>query len=120
MRVEAPPGPNGSVPRLEVMGGSVEHGTSSACSLVRPSGPDASVSMAIEDGQAFWLQSPPTSVLVMVGVVDEPSAALDGSLVRSLANGQAVILPSVPRPYQWQAQLSSLGTRSFEACSAPA
>jgi len=120
IRVEAPPRANGSAPRLEIKGGTVEGGTSSACGLVLPANPDAVVSIAIEDGQAFWLESPPAGVLLMVSVVDEPSAALDGSLAKSLANGQAVILPSLPAPYRWQAQLVSLGTQSFEVCSAPA
>lgn len=120
VRIVAPPGSGGSAPQLTVKGGSVDRGTSSSCSLVRPSGPDAAVMIAIQDGQAFWLQSPPTGALLRVGVVDKPSAALDESVGKSLTNGQAVVLPSLPTPYRWQVQLTSLGTQSFEVCSAPA
>jgi hypothetical protein len=118
IRIVAPPGSGGSAPQLEIKGGSVEAGTSSGCSLVRPSSPDAAVSMAIEDGHAFWLQSPPAGVLLMVGVADKPSAAIDGSVRKALANGQAVVLPTLPAPYGWQVRLESLGTQSFEVCSA--
>jgi len=76
--------------------------------------------MAIEDGQAFWLQSPPAGVLLMVGVADKPSAAIDGSVGKALANSQAVVLPALPAPYRWQAQFVSLGQKSFEVCMAPA
>jgi hypothetical protein len=116
----APPSSGGSAPQLTVKAGSAERGASSNCSLVRPSGPDAAVMIAIQDGQAFWLQSPPTGVLLRVGVVDKPSAALDESVGKSLANGQAVVLPGLPTPYRWQVQLTSLGTQSFEVCSGPA
>jgi hypothetical protein len=118
IRTVASPSANGSAPQLEIKGGSVEAGTSSGCSLVRPSSPDAAVSMAIEDGQAFWLQSPPAGVLLMVGVADKPSAAIDGSVRKALANGQAVVLPTLPAPYGWQVRLESLGMQSFEVCSA--
>jgi hypothetical protein len=120
IRVEAPPGVSGSAPQLTVKGGTVERSTSNGCSLVQPSSPDAAVSMAIEGGHAFWLQSPPTGVLLMVGVTDRPSALMDGPGGRALANGQAMILPSLPAPYHWQEQLVSLGTQSFEVCSVPA
>jgi len=111
---------DGTAPQLEVKGGSVEPGSSSGCGLVRPSSPDAAVSMAIKNGQAFWLQSPPAGVLLMVDVVDGASAAIDGPVGEALANGQAVILPSLPAPYRWQAHLVSVGTQPFEICSARA
>ena len=120
IRTVAPPGSGGSAPQLTVKAGSVERGSSSSCSVVRPSGPDTAVSTAIGDGQAFWLHSPPAGVQFTVGVVDKPSATLDESVAKSLANGQAVVLPSLPTPYRWQVQLTSLGMQSFEVCSAPA
>ena len=120
IRTVVPPSSGGSAPRLEVKGGSVDGGNSIGCSLVRPSSPDAAVSIAIEDGQAYWIHSPPAGVLLMVGVVDEPSAAMDGAVGEALVSGQAVILPRLPEPYRWQAQLVSLGTQPFEVCSARA
>lgn len=120
IRTVRPPAAAGGEPQLEITAGSVEHGTSSGCSLVRPSSPSTTVSIAIRDGQAFWLQSPPTGALLMVGVVDGPYAAMDGPVGSALANEQAVILPSLPAPYRWQAQLVSVGTQPFEVCSGPA
>jgi hypothetical protein len=117
IRTEAPPAADGSAPQLEVKGGSVERSTSSGCILVRPSSPDAAVSIAIKDGQAFWLESPPAGASLMIGVVDQPSAAMGGEAGTALAHGQAVIFPTLPAPYRWQAKLVSVGTQPFEVCS---
>jgi hypothetical protein len=120
IRTVAPPAAGGSAPQLEVTGGSVAPGTSSSCGLVRPSSATAAVSIAITDGQAFWLESPPAGVSLLVGVVDQASAAVGGEAGTALAKGQAVVLPSLPAPYSWRAQLVSLGTQPCEVCSAPA
>ena len=68
----------------------------------------------------MWLESPPAGVVLMVGVVDQPSAVMDGPAGTALANGRALVFPALPAPYRWQAKLVVLGMQPFEVCSAPA
>lgn len=118
IRLDLRPGSTRVTPDLEVSGATTATSSEPGCASVRPSGGHATAKLPA-GGRIIWM----TGLMagrstVLVGVVGQPSAILDGPPRDALLDGRPIALPDLPDAYRWRIEVRSDAGAPFEICTA--
>jgi hypothetical protein len=118
IKIHAIPRSTAAGPHLDVTGATTAAASELGCAQVIPVGGEATAAWE-PARQTIWFKGIAAGrASLILGVIGEPSALLDGPPWDALLAGRAIQLPNLTSGYRWMAEVRSNSGRPFEVCAA--